>query len=711
MKCRRFFLHYKTKPNPTRRSLPVRHLTHSLLLHLMDPPKGTIVFSTVGRSQYGFDVFSVSILDHHRPPVQQQEHRLTDGVSVNFNGQFLDEDQTLVYVSERTGSSRVYLTTKSKSKSMSDRQLPSPPQSLFLDRPIVSVSNKRLYFVSAHEPPADDKLFKSWSALYSTALHDEIDNKEILRLTPYGSVDYSPAISPSGKFIAVASYGSRPWACHDFHDLDTDIVVFRESDPTKRTVVCEHGGWPTWSGDSTIYFHRQADDGWWSIFRLDLPLDDCDLSSAMPLPIAPTRVTPPGLHSFTPAAMHDGNRIALATRRRGKNFRHIEIFDLHSQKFHPVTELLNPNLHHYNPFVSPDSGFLGYHRFRGGGGGGGDSIIPCLSYIMSPVKGLRMLRLNGNFPSFSPDGDLIAFNPDFDSNSGLKIVKSDGSKRWTLFQGRTAFCNSWSTTEKNVIFTSLGPIFESVKATVQIARISFDLASLDDNHHETVPVPVDIKILTREDTGNNAFPSCSPDGKFVVFRSGRSGHKNLYIVDAVNGEFEEGGIRQLTEGSGIDTMPSWSPDGKLIAFSSNKHNPYRVDTFSIYVIHPDGTGLRRIHVASEVDKERINHVCFSADGDWLLFTANLGGVTAEPVSLPNQFQPYGDLYAVRLDGSGLRRLTCNGYENGTPAWHPRAEPDIDIDIDMGRLTLGLGCQVGDELKGQFEEPLWIHCDF
>ncbi|KAL7200332.1 hypothetical protein ACSBR1_032289 [Camellia fascicularis] len=333
----------------------------------------------------------------------------------------------------------------------------------------------------------------------------------------------------------------------------------------------------------------------------------------MPLPTAPTRVTPPGFHSFTPAAMHDGNRIALATRRPGKNFRHIEIFDLHSQKFHPVTELLNPNLHHYNLFVSPDSGFLGYHRFRGGGGG--DSIIPCLSYIMSPVKGLRMLRLNGSFPSFSPDGDLIAFNPDFDSNSGLKIVKTDSSKRWTLFQGRTAFCNCWSTTEKNVIFTSLGPIFESVKATVQISRISFDLASLDDDHHEAVPVPVDIKILTREDTGNNAFPSCSPDGKFVVFRSGRSGHKNIYIVDAVNGELEEGDI----------------------PFSSNKHNPYRVDTFSIYVIHPGGTGLRRIHVASEVDRERINHVCFSEDGDWLLFTANLGGVTTEAVSLPNQF--------------------------------------------------------------------------
>ncbi|XP_058197821.1 uncharacterized protein LOC131313508 [Rhododendron vialii] len=659
-------------------------------------PKGTIVFTSVGRQHYGFDVFSLKIPSNPIDITHSSEHPLTDGISINFNGQFLDEDQTLVYVSERTGSSRLYLARPGSPK---PELLPSPPRSLFHDRPVIK--DGRLYFISAHEP--NDKPFKSWSALYSTGLHH--DGGKIVRLTPSGSVDYSPAISRSGKFIAVASYGARPWA-GDFHDLQTDIVVFRESDPTQRTAVCEHGGWPTWSGDSTVFFHRQADDGWWSIFRVDLPPNHDDFETSTNTCI---RVTPPGVHSFTPAALQDGKRIAVATRRRGNNYRHIEIFDLLSQEFYPVTALLSPNFHHYNPFVSPDSGFLGYHRFRGESAAiGGDSVIPHLDVVASPVNGIQMFRLNGSFPSFSPDGDLIAFNHDFDSNSGLKIVKSDGSKRWTLLKDRTVFYNSWCPAEKNVIFSSLGPIFASVKATVQIARISFDLANLDDQSEEDIAVPVEIKLLTREDTGNNAFPSCSPDGKFVVFRSGRSGHKNLYIVDAVNGE-ADGGVRQLTEGPWIDTMPSWSPDGKLIAFSSNMHNPDNVDAFSIYVVHPDGSGLRRIYLAgaegsSEVDRERINHVCFSADGEWLLFTANLGGITAEPVSVPNQFQPYGDLHVARLDGSGVRRLTWNGYENGTPTWYQGAEPEME--------RLGVGCcQFGDKLKGQFDEPLWIQCDF
>ncbi|KAK3034663.1 hypothetical protein RJ639_033618 [Escallonia herrerae] len=453
----------------------------------MDHPKGTIVFTTVGRPHYGFDVFSVSLPPNLDDPSNKwdSERRLTDGTSVNFNGQFVDEDQTLVYVSERSGSSRIYLSRTGIARA---EQLPSAPGSLFHDRPILK--NQRIYFIPAHEPAEEP--FKSWSALYSTGL----DGKNTVRLTPYGSVDYSPAISQTGKLLAVASYGSRPWA-GDFHELKTDIIVFPESDPTKRVMVCEHAGWPTWS-DFGVTGNSYA----------------------------PRRVTSSGLHSLTPAAMHNGEQIAVATRRRDKDYRHIEIFDAESKKFYPVTELINPSFHHYNPFVSPGSGCLGYHRFRGESAAG-ESRIPHLDAVLSPIDGLRMLRLAGSFPSFSPAGDLIAFNPDFDSNSGVKIVKSDGSKRWTLLEGRTAFYNSWSPAENNVVYTSIGPIFQSVKATVQIARISFDLANLRDDRED---IPVDVKILTREDTGNNAFPSCSPDGKFVVFRSGRSGHKNLYIL-------------------------------------------------------------------------------------------------------------------------------------------------------------------------------------
>ncbi|KFK30736.1 hypothetical protein AALP_AA6G020600 [Arabis alpina] len=647
----------------------------------METPRGTIIFTTIGRTHYGFDVFSLNI-------ATSVERRLTDGVSVNFNAQFTN-DNNIVFVSERAGSARLYKTRPGTENSKPE-QLPGAPDSFFHDRPILT-HNNTLYFISAHEQP--DRHFKNWTALYAVKLND--DEREITRVTPLNTADFSPAVSKSGELFAIASYGSRSWG-GEFHEINTDIVIFKASSPEKRVVVCENGGWPSWSGDSTVFFHRQANDGWWSIFRVDLLENSKDL---------PIRITPPGLHCFTPAAFHDGKRIAVATRRRGvNNHRHIEIFNLENKTFTPITESLNPSFHHYNPFVSSDSEFIGYHRFRGDSTHG-ESIIPNLESIISPIKTLRLLRVNGSFPSSSPNGDLIALNSDFGINGGIKIVKSDGSKRWTLIKDRTAFYNSWSPTERHVIYTSLGPIFRPAGISVQIARVKFDPVNLVADKEE---IPCEVKFLTLENTGNNAFPSCSPDGKSVVFRSGRSGYKNLYILDAVNGESNGGdGIRRLTEGPWIDTMPCWSPKGDLIGFSSNRHNPTNTEAFGAYVVRPDGSGLRRIEIAGpegseEAARERVNHVSFNKDGDWLVFTANLGGITAEPVTIPNQFQPYGDLYVVKVDGTGLKRLTWNGYEDGTPTWH-----SVD-DLDLSGLSLN--GQDGDKLEGQFEEPLWITCD-
>ncbi|KAH8517160.1 hypothetical protein H0E87_005200 [Populus deltoides] len=130
--------------------------------------------------------------------------------------------------------------------------------------------------------------------LFTQPLSITIHNStsKFIRFTPHGAVDYSPAISLSANFIAVASYGSR-----------------------------------SWGGDSSIYFHRQADDGWWSVFQVTLPenFEDSELPKA-----APVRVTPPGVHCFTPAAFQDGKRIAVATRRKGNSYRHVEIFDVES---------------------------------------------------------------------------------------------------------------------------------------------------------------------------------------------------------------------------------------------------------------------------------------------------------------------------------------------------------------------------------------------
>ncbi|CAA6653921.1 unnamed protein product [Spirodela intermedia] len=577
-------------------------------------PGGTIFFTTVGVQLYGFDVFSVPVgaLPADRPP----ETRHTDGVSVNFNGQFLEDDgpQGVAFVSERSGSARPFLARMGRPE-----PLPHFPASLHHDRPVVR--NGVVYLASAHEWPAGG-LFRSWSAVYSAP----VDRPEAVpeRLTPAGNADLSPAVSASGEILAVASYGSSHWK-GDFHELQMEVVVFRRSDPSRRVPVSGgRGGWPAWSGDSTVFFHRVAEDGWWSVFRVDI-ISELDVVGP------PRRVTPPGIHAFTPAASRYGNRIAVATRRRESQFRHIELFDLKTEEFLPVTALVNPDFHHYNPFLSDSGDRLGYHRFRGEAAAGSDSVVPHLSPVASPVAGLKMSRVYGTFPSFSPAGDIIAINGDFESGPGLMILSSDGSRRWPLLQKSAAIPHFLEPRRARSNLHLVRPIFRGPEVTVHVARISFDPASLEHVADGDL-VPSEVKILTRADTRNNAFPSCSPDGKWV--------------------------IRRLTDGDWIDTMPCWSPDGELIAFSSNRHSPKDPEVFGLYLVRPDGEDLRRVPVAGpdgseEARRERSNHVCFSPNSKWLLFTSNITGVVAEPVGLPNHFQPYGDLFACRTaDGGG-----------------------------------------------------------
>lgn len=75
-------------------------------------------------------------------------------------------------------------------------------------------------------------------------------------------------------------------------------------------------------------------------------------------------------------------------------------------------------------------------------------------------------------------------------------------------------------------------------------------------------------------------------------------------------------------------------------------------------VRTDGSGLRRVFNSHG---GLANHPKFSpkvtADEGRIVFTSDFAGYSAEEISLPHQFQPYGDLFSIRLDGTDLQRLT------------------------------------------------------
>jgi len=121
---------------------------------------------------------------------------------------------------------------------------------------------------------------------------------------------------------------------------------------------------------------------------------------------------------------------------------------------------------------------------------------------------------------------------------------------------------------------------------------------------------------------------------------------------------KNGEITTLT--TEYDTFPGWSPRGDIIAFTR------RIDgDFEIFSIRPDGNDLRRLTNSPGND----SHGGFSPDGKWIVFTSARMGFKDEAMYSDTP-QPYGEIFVMRHDGTQVRQLTDNQWEDGTPAWQP-----------------------------------------
>ncbi|GMN64546.1 hypothetical protein TIFTF001_033617 [Ficus carica] len=114
------------------------------------------------------------------------------------------------------------------------------------------IAGDYLIYVSTKEPAEQRR--QPWTAIYRTNLK----TGETDRLMPKGQADLSPAVSPSGKKIAVASFKGKDGNWNgEIEDRKTNIFGMGVDEPFKRKMVVRNGGWPTWGSDDIIFFHRK----------------------------------------------------------------------------------------------------------------------------------------------------------------------------------------------------------------------------------------------------------------------------------------------------------------------------------------------------------------------------------------------------------------------------------------------------------------------
>ena len=248
---------------------------------------------------------------------------------------------------------------------------------------------------------------------------------------------------------------------------------------------------------------------------------------------------------------------------------------------------------------------------------------------------------------------------DCGSPPGICVMHADGSDPRRLTHSGNNEGASWSPDGSKLAFSRL----ERPRGTFQIFVMNADGSGL--------------RRVTKGDD-NKLFVEWSPDGDRFVLASDRKGSFDLYVTDT------EGRIlQQLTKSRANEFDPAWTPDGKAIVFASDRFGG------SIYLmkldggrprmllqglspaLSPDGSllavvtpgGIELINLTDgsalvptegQLDQEP----AWSSDGRWLAFRRGKTGQNAE-------------IYVVRRDGTGVRRLTDGSGTSVSPAWSPR----------------------------------------
>ena len=288
--------------------------------------------------------------------------------------------------------------------------------------------------------------------------------------------------------------------------------------------------------------------------------------------------------------------------------------------------------------------------------------------------------------------DRVVFTRMAPTESTLYLSNADGSAERPLTQrGSLNYNPAWSPTGDWIVFTSErgGP------------------ASLFRMH----PDGSDVERLTA-DAAYDDQAAFSPDGRQIIFVSTRTaGFANLWILDIATRR-----ARALTTGRGGDFRPAWSPDGRWIAFSTDRDSDLprannrweRLQLVDIYLIHPDGSGLRRISEHGNfcgtprwtADSKGIVTYCMSAEDTWTyrtkmlkpyaegaecqlyridIATASITAMTSGPgVKLAPSILTSGKIAYLRGDGAKMEIVSSDDKVGPSgadiapnpPAWSP-----------------------------------------
>lgn len=140
----------------------------------------------------------------------------------------------------------------------------------------------------------------------------------------------------------------------------------------------------------------------------------------------------------------------------------------------------------------------------------------------------------------------------------------------------------------------------------------------------------------------------SPDSSKLAFVSNRDGNTEIYVVNA-----DGTNLTRLTNDAGNDVQPIWSPDSKKIAWVHDQ------DTGMVHVwtiMTMDADGNNQTTLLTGPDNTAISQIAWAPNNTKLAYVQQVGGK--------------GDVFTVKVDGTGATNISNNAADDTNPVWAP-----------------------------------------
>jgi Tol biopolymer transport system component len=182
-------------------------------------------------------------------------------------------------------------------------------------------------------------------------------------------------------------------------------------------------------------------------------------------------------------------------------------------------------------------------------------------------------------------------------------------------------------------------------------------------------------------SGFDYHASYSADGKWVVFTSERNGfgQADIYRVHP-----DGTGVEQLTNDPALDDQAVLSPDGKKLAFVSTRVNKTANIWIMDMISHKLQNLTGQASIKGDAMKPNgYFRPAWSPDGKWLAFASdrNTEWKGHGNGSGWEHVQELG-IYLVKPDGSGLRKISQDSVCSGSPKWSPDGKRVIFYEMSV-----------------------------